>query len=154
MDGITISGILQDLAKNNLRVSLPTVRGYIAKALAPRPLKAGGGAGVQSVYPVDAAAEIAASYEIIKRYNVRTYDLATSRRIANYIDKHGIRRDDPELKNLVKGKDFECYVGFRWLQRKQGFFGARFPFSQWDLYKLMNIAGDASDRTGQRGPRP
>lgn len=142
MDGITIKDILGQLAQRNFRISLPTVRGYIAKALAPKPIRVGGGAGIETVYPEDTAAEVAASYTIIKRYNVRTHDLALSRKIANYIEAHGIVRTDDALKNLVRGKDFESYVAYRWLECKKRFLAEDFQFGQWDLYKLMNIAND------------
>ena len=88
----TLSEVLGELENIGISVGPATIRNYWQKGLAPEPVKIGKGRSVESEYPQDMAAQVAASHFLITKYRMRISEAAKARNIALWIWNNTIRR--------------------------------------------------------------
>ena len=126
VEGLYMSEILKVL--HSFTPSIPlkydAIRMYSLDKLAPDPLIGGGkGKGNKTVYPLEAPAEIAASYRMIKKYPGYKDEIAGARKIALHIEKSEFNaysdlRSDEELCLMLRGDEFKALLAGQWLREK------------------------------------
>lgn len=126
-----VSEVMKELEKVGINVSRRTLVNYGNQKLAPKPIKIGKGRGVESEYPWDMAAEVAASYRLLSApFDMTVADVKKARDLAIVVreriaDQHytfgdhftnlGHLAQDRRLMKLLKKNALTAFLSGRWI---------------------------------------
>lgn len=115
-----LSEVQKELKSIGIKVTDRTIKNYVNQKLAPKPVKVGGGYGVETEYPWDMAAWFAASHELISKDNMPMPKAVKATKTALHIIKSGnyIEEDlkgDKKLERLLGADTLTALLAGLWL---------------------------------------